>query len=108
MPDKQLLYTQTHIPSGPSGNASGVAVGIRGGTVDGVGAIEKLLHITSIRLYAQLEAVCIPSLFFSGSGAFLGRKMVKSLQGPFIPRSFILRTALQRVASGEPIHSMPK
>ena len=48
MTDNGLMHSQTHIPRGPSGSVSRVAVGTGGGTVGvGVGATctEKSLHI---------------------------------------------------------------
>ena len=95
MSDTGLLHSQTHIPRRPSGSVSRVAVGTGGGTVGiEVGAIHREIVAHYISLYACVQCVCIPSLFFSANRAFLGRKIVKLLLGPFIPRSFILRTAL--------------
>ena len=43
MTDNGLLHSQTHIPRGPSGSVSRMAVGTGGGTVGiGVGATEQL------------------------------------------------------------------
>ena len=80
MSDTGLLCSQTHIPRGPSGSLSRVAVGSGGGTVGvGVGAIYKEIIEYYISLYVCMQCVCIPSLFFSAARAFLGRKIVKSL-----------------------------
>ena len=54
-------------------------------------------------------AMCIPSLLLSGScKAFLERKILKKLKGPFIPRSSTLRTELERGVTDEAIPSKPK
>ena len=53
MSDTRLLRAQIHIPRGPSGSVSRVAVGTGGGTLSvGVGTIKKLLHISSVYMYA--------------------------------------------------------
>ena len=72
--DTGLLHSQTHIPRGPSGSMSRVAVGSGGGTVGvGVGAIHKEIVAYYISLYAHVQwyayLLCtslLPEVFWEG------------------------------------------
>ena len=53
MSDTRLVHSQTHIPRGPAGSVSMVAVDTGGGTVGvGVGAIHREVITRYISLYA--------------------------------------------------------
>ena len=66
MSDTGLLHSQNHIPRGPSGSVSRVAVGTVGGTVGGgMGAKKKSLHIISVYMHMHVCNVYAYRLCFS-------------------------------------------
>ena len=93
--DTGLLHTQTHIPRGPSGSVSRMAVGTGGGTVGvAVGAMKKSLHMISVYMHACKAYAYSTFFVLLCCQSFFGKEDSEIIVGAFHPKKLYLANCI--------------